>query len=92
MPPNTDTANREFNNAERLDTLLPKEVGEKLDNMLVRQKDYILSTLDKGDYRAALLTLHCLREFWYAMNYGYKFEEILEKIKKQKERVRRPTY
>ena len=52
----------------------------QLDNILVAQKDGILFQINRGDFDAAFAQLACVRELWFACNYGYKFKELIARI------------
>lgn len=73
-----------FNKQYNYSDLLPLEASQALDNTLIRQKDYILALVNRRNYREALVTLHCVRELWIACNYGYKWDEILTRIKNER--------
>jgi len=48
-----------------------------LDNILVRQKNLILSHIGKTNYIEALIALEIVRELWIEAEYGYKMNELL---------------
>jgi hypothetical protein len=51
-----------------------------LDNILVHQKDSILSLVALGKYERAINALETLHELWEECNYGYKLREIVKRI------------
>lgn len=51
-----------------------------LDNILVRQKNLILSHICKTNYIEALIALEIVRELWIEAEYGYKMNELLHLI------------
>ena len=51
-----------------------------LDNILVHQKDGILSLVALGKYERAIFALETLQELWEECNYGYKLREIVKRI------------
>ena len=55
-----------------------------MDNILVNQKDVILGYFNEKEYALAMSALELLRELWEAHNYLYKYEEIRERIEKER--------
>lgn len=59
-----------------------------LDNILIRQKDTLISRIDNAssvdDLRAALYILNVLGELWRTANYGYKVSELRDRIDKKR--------
>lgn len=60
-----------------------KSSSEQFDFILVRQKDYILDLINKRKYKEAHSCLTCLCELWTTHNYKYKYDELIERLKKQ---------
>ena len=64
-----------------------KEVWKKhdnmtddLDNILIRQKDFILQLINTRQYERARACLACVRELWEESDYGYKYKELKQRI------------
>lgn len=55
---------------------------DEFDNLLVRQKEAILSLIQQGKYGDASAALSVVREMWIAHSYGYKADEIVQRIAK----------
>lgn len=53
----------------------------ELDNILVHQKDIILSYLNQGKQREARACLLLVRELWKRCHYSYKHEELKQRLK-----------
>lgn len=65
--------------------------SEGCESALVRQKDYILSLINGGEYDLdysdtylviARLLAFC-REFWEAVGYGYKWVELEQRVREK---------
>lgn len=56
------------------------QVNQELDYILIRQKDYIISLIDKKQYFKAKCCLELVSELWTANNYEYKSTELLERL------------
>lgn len=51
-----------------------------LDNILVSQKDGILSLINNAHYEKAIHALETLQSLWIATNYEYKLKELIKRI------------
>lgn len=65
-------------------------MNEEIDNILVRQKDFILNLISRGRLVEARCCLSCVSELWKANNYEYKTNEIIERIRKEKKEYKEP--
>lgn len=64
----------------------------ELDNIMVQQKDYIITRIDNGEIDEAICMLAVLHGLWCCSNagtigYGYKFNELVERINNEMERL-----
>lgn len=55
----------------------------ELDNILVKQKDRILSLINAGRTDTAREILFIVCDLWFKCNYGYKYQELIDRIKKR---------
>lgn len=53
---------------------------EMLDNLLVHQKNYILTLINDGRLAEAQVALQTVAELWSCCNYAYKEREIQARI------------
>ena len=57
----------------------------KLDNVLVAQKDTLIRRINDSEepeeLRNILSHMHFIRGFWEEMNYGYKYAEVVLRVK-----------
>jgi hypothetical protein len=60
------------------------QTSEHFDFLLVRQKDFILDLVNRKRTVEATACLAVLKELWYEHSYGYKYEELTERIKQQR--------
>lgn len=51
-----------------------------MDNILVKQKDIVLSRINSGALNEAQAILNVLRELWFTCDYGYKWTEVQRRI------------
>lgn len=52
------------------------QVNQELDYIFIRQKDYIISLINKKQYFKATACLELVSELWVANNYEYKLQEL----------------
>ena len=52
----------------------------ELDNILVRQKDWIIRMIDDGKFNEAQFAIAILVDLWCRCSYGYKIDELIERI------------
>ena len=52
----------------------------ELDNILVRQKDSLIEKINGGEFMEALIILGAVRELWIESGYGYKVNELINRI------------
>jgi hypothetical protein len=68
------------------------EVHTEIDNVLVRQKDIILNSIQtaksQADITAVLAQLRVVEELWKALNYEYKFNELTVKLQEVVQKIR----
>lgn len=57
---------------------------EEFDFLLIRQKEQILSLINKNKLREASTALLVVKELWCSHSYTYKYEEIRERIRHYK--------
>lgn len=54
-----------------------------IENELVHQKDAILTTINEGQIEKAVSLLQFAKELWYKCSYGYKFEELKQRLENE---------
>ena len=59
------------------------DLEQKIDNILIRQKDKIRSLILSGKYDEAKFLLKFSEEFWKEMDYHYKWKELMHLIKSE---------
>lgn len=52
-----------------------------IDNELIRQKDRLIVLVNDGQFQEALTILEFVRELWEAAGYGYKYHEMVTRIR-----------
>jgi len=55
---------------------------EKLDNILVKQKDKIIKMIHNRQLGLAKAALNTVEELWSTTNYGYKHQELTDMLKR----------
>lgn len=65
----------------------------QLDNMLVKQKDMLIKLIDNArsikELESITRTLFILTELWDICYYGYKKDELIERIKRKTTTIRK---
>ena len=52
----------------------------KLDDILTRQKDSLIKRINDGEFLEALAILDGVHELWIESGYGYKMNELIQRI------------
>jgi hypothetical protein len=60
--------------------ILDTKVVAMLDNILVRQKDSLIKRINDGEFLEALAILDAVHELWIESGYGYKMNELVQRI------------
>lgn len=50
------------------------------DNLLIQQKDFILKLINNEAYSEAFFALLTVGAMWETLSYGYKYNELMERI------------
>jgi 3-methyladenine DNA glycosylase Tag len=67
-------------------------MSDQLDNILVRQKDKLISMIDNATspqrLQRAVAALKVVQELWETCSYSYKYDELRERIRLKQNRFR----
>lgn len=66
---------------DEYENVLCPHCDHSMDNILVRQKDYILNLINNRRYTEARCCLTILSELWIKHDYKYKYEELQKRIR-----------
>jgi hypothetical protein len=59
-------------------------VDTSIDNVVIRQKDYIFQLINSSRYKEARCCLTALCELWTINEYKYKYDELTRKLNEQR--------